>query len=212
MELIAHFDQRPAVEVERHERLSVEGREPAQTGVDLRAAFLLQNPDQRSLVLDREAVEDLGDVGGPWRPPHGPIQRHPVGHRPQPAAETPRIPQLTQLPQRPDKDLLAHLLRLAVIAQPPEDRAEHQRLELFDQPAKGLPIAVPGRADHLGPLVPFRQSHGKVHHKISGQKYFHGMRNLSPFGPADVVRQEQQRTSSGDQAVEPGHVAKYARS
>ena len=71
-----------------------------------------------------------------------PVQRHAAGHRAQPAGEAARIAELADLPHRLDEDLLADLLRLGVVAQPAKGDRAHDRLELLEQPAERLPIAL----------------------------------------------------------------------
>ena len=79
----------------------------------------------------------------------GPVQRHAGGHRAQPAGEAARIAELADLPHGLDEHLLADLLRLGVVAQPAEGDRAHHPLELLEQPAEGVAVALLRGADQL---------------------------------------------------------------
>ena len=82
-----------------------------------------------------------GSVAIDRRPADLPVDRHPHGDRPQPAAERGRHLQLLDLLHRLDEHFLAQLLRFAVVAQPAQrDRVDH-RLEPRGQLAEGFAVA-----------------------------------------------------------------------
>ena len=58
-ELVAHLDQRAAVEVKRDQRLPVQGREPIQARVDLVAALRIEDVAQRRLLAGASDLERL---------------------------------------------------------------------------------------------------------------------------------------------------------
>src|SRR5208283_1877420 len=76
------------------------------------------------------------------RTAHGTIQRHARSHRAHPSGKAVRVTKLADLPHRLDEHLLADLLRLGMIAESAEGDRVDRPLELLEQPANGLAVAL----------------------------------------------------------------------
>ena len=130
-ELVAHLQQRLAVEVERHERIAIERRQLVEARSDLRPALGVERGCQRRRVAGR--FKAVAQFGHGRTPAHGPVEGHSLSHRPQPAGEAARIAQLADLPHRLDEHFLANLLRVGMVAQSPQRDGVNGALELLDQ-------------------------------------------------------------------------------
>ncbi len=152
LELIAHFMERTAVDVERHERFAVHPAQLRQALADLGGPLAGQHPGQRRFRLDRGRFQRLGLQRNVAVPPNEPVDRHARGDLPDPAREGFGRPELVDLLHRLDEDVLAQLLRLAVVGEAPQADGQHMPLEPLEELAEGLPVAGLGAGHQVDQL------------------------------------------------------------
>ena len=79
--------------------------------------------------------------------PQRAVDGHACRDRAQPAPEATRVFELVNLAHRLEEHVLAQLLGLGMVVQPPIHRGVDGALVALDQPAKGLAVATLGRVN-----------------------------------------------------------------
>lgn len=141
VEVVAHFEQRTTIDVERYQRFAVEVTQTIQTSTDVRLTLAGDGGIEGRFVLYTKSIEGFG-LGRPIRSAtNHPVDGHAGGDLTQPACECFGLAELINLRHGLDEHVLTKLLRLGVIAETTQCDGKDVPFESLEQLTKSGSVA-----------------------------------------------------------------------